>query len=239
MLEPLQLVDAPRELALARPGRPHQQHRRTRSPGNLLDLVDHAVKGGVARLDPRFEERRALGTGGGEARGDTVVARQIEIDHRPGADPFIAAAPRLGLEQAAGQIMGLGQQEPADLRDMGAGGDVDQIILGLRIERKGTREIEQLAVDLLEIPRIVELDQMRLDRRLGRDRSDILGHISGEPRMHLSMKQHQPIDPQILVHRQADGRPPLVPARRPELARIERRAEEADHDGGSHPYNLG
>ena len=49
-----------------------------------------------------------------------------------------------GSGAAGREVARLGQQEQADLRDVGAGGDVDQIILGLRIERIGAGESSSL-----------------------------------------------------------------------------------------------
>ena len=48
----------------------------------------------------------------------------------------------------------LGQQEEANLGDVSAGRDVDQVVLALGIERIGAREVVQRAEDLVEVPGI-------------------------------------------------------------------------------------
>jgi len=72
----------------------------------------------------------------------------------------------------------------------------------------------------------IELTQV--DSGLRRDRGDIGSDIFGEARMAAPMKHDESIDPQILMHGEADARPPLVPPRRPELGGVERGAEESD-----------
>jgi hypothetical protein len=113
---------------------------------------------------------------------------------------------------------------------------VDQIILMLRIEPIAAREVEQLAIDFLEVPRIGEVDQLRLDFGLRRHRGDVLCDIVRQPRMRLSMDHDEPVDPQVLVHRHCNRGSPLGPARRTELARVKGGAKEADDDKGSHLY---
>jgi hypothetical protein len=172
-----------------------------------------------------------------EAGGDAVVARQVEIDHAPFAHAAAIGSPRrMGLEQSRGQVARLRQEEEADLSDVGAGGDVDEIILGLGIERIGAGEIEQLPVHLLEIPRVGEVEQVRPHLRLRRDSGDVGGDVARQPLVEAAVDQLEAIDPQILVHAQADARPPLVPARWAHLACVECGADEAKDDGGSHLY---
>ena len=138
----LEFEDAPRELRFAGAGRPRQQQRRLRADGDLLDAIDHAVEGGIARGDAGFQELRRLDRLGLEARGDAVVARQIEIDDRVAAGLAALPAPRRReLQQPARDHARLGQQEPADLRDVRAGGDVDEIVLVVGIEGVGAREV--------------------------------------------------------------------------------------------------
>ena len=54
-----------------------------------------------------------------------------------------------------------------------------------------------------------------------------------------AVEHHEAIDTQILVHGEADRWPPLVPARWPELAGIQRRPEKSDNDQRLHLYTLG
>lgn len=48
---------------------------------------------------------------------------------------------RRQLQEPSGDEMRLSEQEPADLRNMGAGDDVDQIILAFGVEGIGTGEV--------------------------------------------------------------------------------------------------
>ena len=74
----------------------------------------------------------------GEARGDAVVLREIEVDDAVAARRSASRARGRGLQQAPGDVPRLGQQEEADLRDVRAGGDVDQVVLARR-DRTGRR----------------------------------------------------------------------------------------------------
>ena len=108
--------------------------------------------------------------------------------------------------------MCLGQQEQADLRDMGAGRDVDQHIFGIGVQRQPARKVQQLAVDLLEIPRVLEVDDMPLDLCFGRDGGNVIPDIVGQTAVHGPMDHHEAIHPQVFVHAQAHRGPPLHPA---------------------------
>lgn len=92
----LELIDAPGQERLAGTGGADQQHRCPGAQGHPLDLFDGAVERGVAGGDPRLEEGQALQALAGEARGDAVVARQVEVDQGVGAGGVLlrVAAPR-------------------------------------------------------------------------------------------------------------------------------------------------
>ena len=56
-------------------------------------------------------------------------------------------------EALAGNVAGFGEQEPADLCHVGAGGDVDEIVFRFWVEAVAAREITQRRVDpTLEVP---------------------------------------------------------------------------------------
>ena len=119
-----------------------------------------------------------------------------------------------GLQQPAGDVARLGQQEQADLRDVRAGRDVDEVVLVVGVERIGAREVVQAAVDLLEVPRIVA----------GSDRRRGAPSVSGETRRMSSrtvsasavnsrrVQQLEAIDEQVLVLAERDRRAPVLPA---------------------------
>jgi len=81
------------------------------------------------------------------------------------------------VQQAAGKIIRLGHQEHADLHHVGAGRDVDPVFLVLGIEGIVPGEIEQCAVDLLEVPRVVQLDHARHHLGFWRHRPHIPGNL--------------------------------------------------------------
>ena len=70
----------------------------------------------------------------------------------------------------------LGQQEQADLRDVRAGRDVDEVVLASGVERVRAGEVVERAVDLLEVPRVGRFvdDQPHLGLR--RTRDDVVAH---------------------------------------------------------------
>ncbi len=76
----------------------------------------------------------------------------------------------------AGKYAGLGQQEQADLRDVRAGRDVDQIVFAIRIERIAAREVVQRAVDQPEVPGVAEVQHVRTHLRFRRLRPDVVRH---------------------------------------------------------------
>jgi hypothetical protein len=233
----LQLVDAPRELALARPGGTHQQHRRawertaTRSISSIM-MVERCASSSRC---PDF--RNEVPSGSSRRRS---VWRCCRSARGRGRLPFQRAgrasvlgtlAHRLGLEQAPGQIARLGQQEEADLRDVRAGGDVDEVVLRIGIERLGA------GMKSSSLPYTSSKSHGSLRSSTALDRPVVSGDTDWRcPRRHsrrgaygrCTVEHHEAIDAQILVHGQPDRGPPLAPARRAELARVQRRAEESD-----------
>jgi len=146
------------------------------------------------------------------------------------------ASLRLRLEQATRKVTRLCQQEQADLRHVRAGGDMNEIVLRLRIERRRTNEIEELAVNLLKVPGIREVDQIGLNPCFGRHGPDVLRDELRQAAVRRTMQEHEAIDPQVLVHHEAHGRAPLVPAGRIQLAAVQRRPKKSDYDQRFHDY---
>jgi hypothetical protein len=121
----LELEDLAGEAGLAGAGRAREQQRRLGRAGDLLDLRDQGVEGGVLGGDAGLEEGLAGAAVLGEAGGDRLVAREVEVDDRVRAGVAgVAAGRRDRLQQPPGQVARLGQQEQADLLDVRAGGDV-------------------------------------------------------------------------------------------------------------------
>ncbi|MEZ5720776.1 MAG: hypothetical protein R3D59_03260 [Paracoccaceae bacterium] len=68
-----------------------------------------------------------------EALLQGVVAGEVEVDHVERGRGIVAAR-RAGLDETRGHVPALGQQEPADLGDMGAGGEMDVVALAIFVE---------------------------------------------------------------------------------------------------------
>jgi len=83
---------------------------------------------------------------------------------------------RTGLQQLGREIVRLCQQEHAYLGHVRASGDVDQVLFLLRIPIVRASKIMKLAVDLLEVPGIIELHQVVPHRGLRRDVPHVLVH---------------------------------------------------------------
>ena len=70
------------------------------------------------------------------------------------------------MEQFSREVPGFGEKEETDLRDMRSGGDVDEVILALGVEFVFAGELVERAVNILEIPRIFEIDEGLADLSL-------------------------------------------------------------------------
>jgi hypothetical protein len=68
----------------------------------------------------------------------------------------------------------LGQQEETNLGDVSAGRDVDQVILALGIEGIYAREVVECAEDLVEVPRVANVEFVGAHFGLRRDVSNIV-----------------------------------------------------------------
>jgi hypothetical protein len=99
----------------------------------------------------------------GEALGDLIIAGEIEVDDIMCAGKIVEAAaiPRWRqLEQAGRDDARLREQEPADLCDVRARGDVDDVILAVGIKDIAAGKIAKLRINLGEIPRIAKIDDV-------------------------------------------------------------------------------
>ncbi len=165
-----------------------------------------------------------------EAHGDAVIARQIDVDDAVAARRWRRILfRRHELHDLSRDVARLDQEEPADLRHMRAGGDVDVIVLGVRIEGIGGGEVVHRAIDLLEIPGVFQLHRVEAHLGLGRDAGDVAAQVLRNPGKALAVDQLQAADKEILVLAERHGRPPALPAVLL-FSHVERRAEKADHD---------
>ncbi len=118
-----------------------------------------------------------------------------------------------GLYQAGRQGARFGEQEPANLRHVGAGGDMHQVILALGVEAVGTGEVVQRAVHLFEIPGIGQRHRAGAPC-VGRDSLDVGAHSLGKADIAGVdvVDQFQAVDLQIILLAQPDAGAPVVPA---------------------------
>ena len=95
--------------------------------------------------------------------------------------------------------MRLGEQKQADLRNVRAGGDVDEVIFLVRVEAIPAGEVEQRGEDRFKIPRVLKIDPVRRHRRLRRDRLRVRRDLAVKG-FKLRLEQNlKPRDEQILV----------------------------------------
>ena len=126
----------------------------------------------------------------------------------------VAALPRrrrIGLQQAARDVPRLGQEEQADLRDVRPGRDVDEVVLGLGVERVGAGEVVQRAIHLLEVPRVRRVIGARAAPRSRATRGGCRRGRSRPAREPLRMEQLEAVDKQVFVLTRGNGRTPRVP----------------------------
>ena len=77
--------------------------------------------------------------------------------------------------------MRLGEQEHAYLGHVGSGGDVNQVLLVFGVEFISASEFVEGAVDLFEVPRVINLQVGRSHLGFGRDGGDVFDETGGEP----------------------------------------------------------
>jgi len=118
-----------------------------------------------------------------------------------------------------------------------AGGDVDQVVLALRVEGVGTSELVQRAVDLLEVPGVAKVDGVETDLGLRRHGAQVGGDGSRERRMRGRVEELEAVDEEALLLAEADTRAPAVPAPGTR-ARVQDRTQEPEYDRRLH-YRIG
>ena len=106
---------------------------------------------------------------------------------------------------------------------------MEEILLPIGVERIRPGEVVQDAVNLLEVPGIAERHLVHAHRRLRRHRGDVGTHL-GRQCLRLGLAQElEPVDQQVFVLAEGNGRPPARPAfRAGARAAIERGSEQSD-----------
>ena len=106
----------------------------------------------------------------------------------------------------------LGVEKQADLLDVGAGGDVDEVVLVIGPEAHRPGEAMERREHLLEVPRIGDADLVERESRLWGDGADVADHARGQIPLRRKVDQFEPIDDEILMLAQRHRRPPPRPA---------------------------
>ena len=186
---------------------------------------------------PDFRSDRSSQLVARESGRDPIVLGEIEIDDAERAG-IAARVPRrrARLQQAAGNVARLRQQEQADLRDVRAGRDVDEVILGLGVERRTSGRSRAGSRTPLRSPRDPSSRSHEAHLGLGRDMTDVVAHGLGQRGETLRVQQLEAIDQQVFVLAAGDARPPDVPAPRalPRSIVVPRRPIATD---GLHMYS--
>ena len=172
-----------------------------------------------------------------KTRSDAVVFRQVKIDDLDVAGAA-ALAVRRGLEQPPRQMMRFGQKKEADLSDVRARRDVNQVIFGFGVEGVIARKAEKGFVHLLEVPGIFKPDWAKHDFRFRGNGRDVPAQLFGEGGLLQAMEKFEAIDNQIGLLADGDRRSPVLPAVRM-LAQIEGGSEQSNDDNRQwHPIHI-
>ncbi len=117
---------------------------------------------------------------------------------------------------------------------MGARGDVDQVVLGVGVECVAPGEVVQHAVDLLEIPGIAQRDLDAAHLGFRRDGGDVVPQALEQATAARVVQQFQPVDDQVFLLAQSDGRAPALPALVALAGIVQHGADKADGHGFLH-----
>ena len=123
------------------------------------------------------------------------------------------------------------QQEKADLRDVCPCGDMNQVILGVRIEGIVAREAGKALVNLFEVPWILKGDLVKTNLGLRRNGMDVCLNHPGQRRVALGVDQLEALDDEVRLTADSDGGTPQLPAVGV-FAEVQGRSEQANDDYG-------
>src|SRR5688572_17976890 len=129
-----QFVNPAREEGLPGTGRSNEQQGIAAGEGDMFHAINQPIKGCVTRLNAPFQIRSAFHLLLAEARGNPIIPGKVEVYDRD-RSRLTSIAGRRTLKQPAGQMPRLRQKEKADLSDVRPRRDVNEIVLGLRVER--------------------------------------------------------------------------------------------------------
>ena len=107
---------------------------------------------------------------------------------------------------------GLREQKQTNLRHVCPRGDVNKVVLCVRIERVSAREREESFVDLLEVPGIVERDFMKADFGFRRNRLDVGSDNLCQSCVASGVDQLEALYDEVRLPAKGDGGAPELPA---------------------------
>ena len=226
----------PRQHRFARAGRAGEEDGRGRVERDLLDFGNHAVERRVAGGDAAFQIAHGVVAHGGEAGGKRVVAGEVKVNQFVGADvaarhlPFLVFR-RRGLQQESGNLPRFDEEEQADLRDVGAGGDMHPVFFFFGIKGIVRRPVMQAGIDFAEIPRVGELHLHQIDGGVRRAVADVGADEVGQRAVFVGVEEFDAVEDEVIALVHGDVGPPFLPAAFT-AASIQLGAEKADNDAG-------
>ena len=116
-----------------------------------------------------------------------------------------------GLDQLCREVPRFGQQEEADLLHVGAGRHVDVVAGLLFVEAGGLCVVVELLVDFLEVPGVLELNDVEDDVGLGRDAVDVRPNPFSKVLIFAIENQVQFVNRKFVLLDESDGWTPGVP----------------------------
>ena len=121
---------------------------------------------------------------------------------------------RRGLDELAGKMARLRQQEEAYLLYMRAGRHVDVVLCLLFVKAGAFGVVVEFGVDFFEVPGVLELDDVEHDVRLRRYGVDVALDPFGQRLVLLVEDEVELVDSKIVLLDESDVRTPGVPAAR-------------------------
>ena len=231
-----QFKNPPSQHRFARAGRAGEEDGRRRVERDLLDFGNHAVERRVAGSDAAFQVAHRVVAHGSEAGGKRVITGEVKVNQFVSADVAARHLPllvfrRRGLQQDAGNLPRFDEEEKADLRDVGAGGDMHPVFFFFGIKGIVRRPVMQAGIDFAEVPGVGEFHLHEIDGSVRRAVADVGADEVGERPVFVGIKQLDAVKDEVVALVHGDVRPPFLPAAFT-AASIQLGAEKADNDAG-------
>ena len=127
----------------------------------------------------------------------------------------------------------LGQQEETNLRDVGPGRDVNEVILFLGIERICAREVMERAEDLVEVPGVANFNLVGPHFSFGRDAPNVVAGSLDKTGIPALMEKLETIDQELFVLAKGNCGAPSIPSFGA-VSGVQIRTDEPDYNGWHH-----